>query len=161
MVDANREVTVGAGARLRDLLLPTVEGLGYELLGVEFFPAGASSVLRVYIDADEGIDVDDCSKVSRQVSAVMDVEDPIAGQYTLEVSSPGLDRPLFSLEQFQRFIGHPVKMELRAIHEGRRRLRGTIKSVVDDCVAVLDDDGTTYTVAVAIIAKANLVPELG
>ena len=161
MVDANRAVTIGAGSRLRDLLLPTVEALGYELLGVEFFPAGASSVMRVYIDADEGIVVDDCSKVSRQVSAVLDVEDPIAGQYTLEVSSPGLDRPLFSLEQFERFLGHQVKMELRAMHEGRRRLRGTIESVVDDCVAVLDDDGTTYTVAVDVVAKANLVPELG
>ncbi|MCL7571001.1 ribosome maturation factor RimP, partial [Pseudomonas aeruginosa] len=106
--------------QLQALLAPVVEALGYECWGVEFISQGRHSVLRVYIDRPEGILIDDCEAVSRQVSGILDVEDPISGEYTLEVSSPGMDRPLFTLEQFAKHAGEQVKIRLRSPYEGRR-----------------------------------------
>jgi ribosome maturation factor RimP len=117
-----------------------VEALGFELWGVEHLSQGRHSVLRLYIDRDAGISVDDCALVSGQVGAVLDVEDPIAGDYTLEVSSPGLDRRLFELEQYARFAGEQIDLKLRVPFEGRRRIQGILKGVEDEDIVVQVDD---------------------
>jgi ribosome maturation factor RimP len=149
--------------RLRRLLDPSVAGLGYELLGVELQGQGARSLLRVYIDRPEGITLDDCERVSRQVSAVLDVEDPIRGAYTLEVSSPGFDRPLFTPAHFERFAGERVKVKLDVPVEGRRSVTGTLRGVVDGCVVVLEDgvDGVERRLPLDAIGRAHLAPEPG
>lgn len=125
---------------LRQLLQPTVKALGFELWGVEHLSQGRHSVLRLYIDSDAGISVDDCARVSSQVGSVLDVEDPIAGDYTLEVSSPGLDRRLFDLAQYDRFSGETVDLKLRVPFDGRRRFRGTLKGIEGGDVVVQVDD---------------------
>ena len=145
---------------LTSLLAPSVEALGYEIVGVEFVPAGARSVLRVYIDTDAGVDVDDCAAVSHQVSGVLEVEDPIPGQYALEVSSPGLDRPLFTAAHFRRFVGHEANIVLHESVVGRRRFKGTIKTMSDDEVVTLQVDGECFDLALDTVAKANLVPDV-
>ena len=144
--------------QLEDILRPVVEGLGYEFWGIEFRSHGHHSKLRVFIDdAENGIAIDDCEKVSRQVSGVMDVEDPIQTEYTLEVSSPGMDRPLFRLEQYAAFIGHKVQIKLRMAFEGRRKFLGLIKGVEGDDVVVVVDDHE-YLLPFDSIEKANIVP---
>ena len=109
------------------LLEPTVEGLGFELVGVEF--DGHQRVLRIYIDHPDGITLDHCSEVSYQLSGLLDVEDPIPGRYQLEISSPGMDRPLFTLEHFARFLGSVVRIQLTSPIEGRRRFKARIEAV--------------------------------
>lgn len=121
---------------MRHMLQPSVEALGFELWGVEHLSQGRHSVLRLFIDSDRGISVDDCALVSAQVGSVLDVEDPIAGDYTLEVSSPGLDRRLFDFAQYARFAGETVELKLRMPFEGRRRFRGTLKGVEGEDVVV-------------------------
>src|SRR5690554_7637695 len=112
--------------------------MGYEYWGIEYRSKGYQSMLRVFIDdAEKGIGIDDCEKVSRQISGVMDVEDPIQTEYTLEVSSPGMDRPLFRPEQYQAFVGHQVQIRLRMAFEGRRKFQGLIKGVEGDDVVVV------------------------
>tara|TARA_Y100001968_G_scaffold330715_1_gene383335 strand:+ start:946 stop:1407 length:462 start_codon:yes stop_codon:yes gene_type:complete len=144
--------------QLEDILRPVVEGLGYEFWGIEFRSHGHHSKLRVFIDdAENGIAIDDCEKVSRQVSGVMDVEDPIQTEYTLEVSSPGMDRPLFRLEQYEAFIGHKVQIKLRMAFEGRRKFLGLIKGVEGEDVVVVVDDHE-YLLPFDSIEKANIVP---
>ncbi|WP_407351856.1 ribosome maturation factor RimP [Luteimonas sp. R10] len=149
-----------------ELLAPTVEALGLELLGAEYLPTPGSAVLRLYIDrpgADpeaegQGVTIEDCEAVSREVSAQMDVEDPISGHYTLEVSSPGIDRPLFTPEQFARFAGQTAKVGLKLPQDGRRRLQGRIAGVEGDTIA-FEVDGQPFTVAFDNIDKARLVPD--
>jgi ribosome maturation factor RimP len=115
-------------------------------------------MLRVFIDdAENGISIEDCEKVSRQISGVMDVEDPIQSEYTLEVSSPGMDRPLFRLEQYQEFVGHQVQIKLRMAFEGRRKFTGLIKGIEGDEVIVVVDDHE-YLLPFDSIEKANIVP---
>ena len=152
---------------IAELLGPTIESLGLELLGIEYLPAPGGATLRLYIDvpasAQEGepertVGIDDCEAVSREVSAQLDVADPISGNYTLEVSSPGLDRPLFSLAQFARFAGAQAKVALKLPQDGRRRLQGTILHVGGDSV-VFALDGAEFTVAADNIDKARLVPD--
>lgn len=126
--------------QLEDILRPVVEALEYEFWGLEYLPQGRHSVLRVFIDHADGIGVDDCAKVSHQISGVLDVEDPIQNEYDLEVSSPGLDRPLFQLDHYARFVGHQVALRLQAPFEGRRRYQGIIKGVEDDSVLVVVDE---------------------
>ncbi|MCB1875202.1 MAG: ribosome maturation factor RimP [Chromatiales bacterium] len=144
--------------RLFTLLQPAVEGLGYELVGVQHITGGHRPVLRVYIDNEQGITVDDCEKVSRQVSAVLDVEDPIRGEYTLEVSSPGLDRPLMRPEHFQRFAGERVKLRLSRALDGRRKFTGLLGGLDGD-VVLLDIDGETFRLPLELVEMARLVPE--
>jgi ribosome maturation factor RimP len=115
-------------------------------------------VLTVYIDRPKGITVDDCERVSREVAAVLDVEDPIPGHYSLEVSSPGLDRPLFTLEQFQRFNGEVVQLSVFAPVGGRRRFKGRILGAGDGKLR-LDQDGAEVVLEMGNIAKARLVPD--
>ena len=139
------------------LLQPVTEGLGYEFVGLEYLPSGKHSVLRIYIDHENGISVDDCERVSHQVSGVLEVEDPIRGQYTLEVSSPGLDRPLFTREHYERFLGQRATVRTDVPLDGRRKFTGILKSI-DDNVLTIDIDGEMVAINLAQIAKAKLAP---
>ncbi len=143
--------------QLHAILAPTVTALGYELWGLEFFTHARQTLLRVFIDGPNGINVDDCAVVSRQLSAVLDVEDPITVEYTLEVSSPGMDRPLFTLEQFTRYVGEQVKVRLRTPFEGRRNFAGCLKAIEGDEVVVVDDEHE-YLLPIEMIDKAHVVP---
>ena len=143
---------------LHELIEPGVTSLGFELWGIEYLAHGAHSVLRVYIDAEHGITVDDCAKVSHQISGVLDVEEPISGQYNLEVSSPGLDRPLFTLAQFVAFTGHKVEVRLRVPFEGRRKFKGLLNGVEGDEVLVIVDK-EEYLLPIDSIDRANVVPQ--
>ncbi|MBN0989675.1 MULTISPECIES: ribosome maturation factor RimP [Amphritea] len=143
---------------LQELIEPSVVALGYQLWGIEMISQGRHSMLRIYIDAEQGIGVEDCASVSRQVSGILDVEDPISGEYTLEVSSPGMDRPLFTLEQYQAFVGHVVQLKLRMPFEGRRRFKGILSGIEDeDIVLVVDQE--EYLLPIDHIEKANIVPQ--
>jgi len=153
---------------ISELLAPTVEALGLELLGIEYLPMPGGSLLRLYIDrpgaeagaeaGGGGVAVEDCEAVSREVSAQLDVEDPISGNYTLEVSSPGLDRPLFTPAHFERFTGEVAKVGLKLPQDGRRRLQGRILGVDGDTIRV-DLDGQVFEVAHGNVEKARLVPD--
>lgn len=144
---------------LNELLAPTIADLGLELVGIEFSPNGGGSLLRVYIDEPErGVTIEDCERASREISALLDVNDPVSGRYTLEVSSPGLERPLFTLEHFARFVGEPAKVVVNLPLNGRRRFQGRILAVEDDRV-VVEQDGAPVAIAHANIAKAQLVPD--
>ena len=140
------------------LLEAPVEALGYEVVELEFHPQGRGGLLRIFIDREGGVTVDDCEKVSRQVSAVLDVEDPIPGAYTLEVSSPGLDRPLRKEADFVRFTGEKAKLELLLPRDGRKRYTGTLKGCEAGEVLV-EVDGAMHRLPLGDIAKARLVPE--
>ena len=150
------------------LLAPTVESLGLELLGIEYLPAPGGALVRLYIDVPAGeagddgepraVGIEDCEAVSREVSAQLDVEDPISGNYTLEVSSPGLDRPLFTRAHFERFAGQTAKVTLKLPQDGRRRLTGSIARIEGDQITFLVD-GAEFTTAVDNIDKARLVPD--
>ena len=142
---------------LTELLEPTVERLGYELSDLEVRLGGRGAVLRVFIDHPDGIGLDDCEKVSLAVSALLDVEDPLPGQYNLEVSSPGLDRKLTKVEHFQRFAGETVKVQMRFPVAGRKRFRGTLVSSTDDNI-VIEVDGEPHSLPLATIDTARLVP---
>lgn len=156
MTDKATEISV--------LLAPTVEAVGLELLGVEYLPAPGGAVLRLYIDVPEGagegraVGIDDCETVSREVSAQLDIADPISGNYTLEVSSPGLDRPLFTPAQFARFAGETAKVSLKLPQDGRRRFSGRIAEVRGDTI-VFEVEGAGLAVAFDNIDKARLVPD--
>lgn len=143
--------------QLQAMLAPVVESLGYQCWGIEFISQGRHSLLRVYIDHANGILIDDCEAVSRQVSAVLDVEDPISSEYTLEVSSPGMDRPLFTLEQFAGHVGEQVKIKLRSPFEGRRNFQGLLRGVEEQDVVVLVDDHE-FLLPIDLIDKANIIP---
>jgi len=144
-------------AELRKLIEPAVTALGFELVGVELIRA-KTSVLRVYIDHEDGIGIDDCKAVSYQVSGLLDVEDPIRGQYSLEVSSPGLDRPLYQARDFERFAGHEVNLRLIAPVQGRRKFKGTLRGMRDDQVVVQMDE-EELVVSLDEIDQARLVPD--
>lgn len=150
--------------QLQDLLAPTAHALGLELLGIEYLPQPGGSLLRLYIDVPEGeapersVGIDECEKMSREVSAVLDVEDPISGNYTLEVSSPGIERPLFSAAQFARFLGESAKVTLKLPQDGRRRLQGRIVAVEGDTIR-FDVDGNPFEVTHSNIEKARIAPD--
>ena len=144
---------------LHALLQPAIADLGLELVGIEFSPGRGGSLLRVYVDAPERpVTIDDCERASREISALLDVNDPVAGRYTLEVSSPGLDRPLFTPAQFEKFVGHAVKINVNLPLDGRRRFHGTIKGVEDDRI-LIEQDGVPVAIVHANIAKARLAPD--
>ena len=146
--------------KLRLLLQPVVESMGCDLWGLEFSTGGRYSTLRIFIDKVDGILVEDCERVSRQVSAILDVEDPINTEYTLEVSSPGMDRPLYQLEQFEKYAGEMVNLRLRSPFEGRRRYKGQLVGIEGEDV-VLRCEGHDYLFPVDSIDKANVVPQFG
>lgn len=159
-------------ADIANLLSPTIQSLGLELLGVEYLPSPGGAVLRLYIDVPAGaqgddgaprmVGIEDCESVSREVSAQLDVEDPISGHYTLEVSSPGVDRPLFTPAQFARFLGEDAKVVLQLPMDGRRRFQGRIVAVEGDRIDFdIDAKPVPQRVSVAFdnIEKARLVPD--
>ncbi|WP_462320084.1 ribosome maturation factor RimP [Halochromatium sp.] len=154
-----------ANDRLTTLVASVVEPMGYEALGVEHASAGsAQAVLRVYIDHADGITVDDCEAVSRQLSSVLDVEDPISGHYDLEVSSPGLDRPLFTVEQILRHLGSRIRVRLEQKLEGRRNFEGEVLAVSDDAQLLelsLDEGKEQRRVQLPVeqIESARVVPD--
>lgn len=137
------------------LVNPVITAMGYELWGVEYIPHGKTSLLRIYIDNESGITLDDCAKVSNQLAGVLDVNDPIRGRYELEVSSPGLERPLFTLDQFERYRGSEVRLRLRTKLDGRKNFSGTIDDVCNGTVRIIDD-GNTFSIPGEDIDKANI-----
>ena len=146
------------GDELAKLLEPTVERLGYELADLEVRLGSKGGLVRIFIDKPGGLDLEDCEKVSLAVSALLDVEDPVPGNYNLEVSSPGLDRKLTKVEHFQRFEGETVKVQMRFPIEGRRRFRGTLVSSDDENI-VVEVDGESHSLPLKTIDTARLVPE--
>ena len=142
---------------LKALLEPVVESLDCQLWGLEYFSQGRHSTVRLYIDKPGGVMLEDCEKVSRQVSSVLDVEDPITGEYSLEVSSPGVDRPLYTLEHFTAYIGEQVSIRLRSAFDGRRKFTGLLSGIEDgDVKVVVGDD--EFLLPIDSIEKANIVP---
>ncbi|MGH1486019.1 MAG: ribosome maturation factor RimP [Cellvibrionaceae bacterium] len=142
---------------LHDLISPVVEALGCELWGLEYLSQGKHTLVRIYIDKESGVGLEDCEKVSRQVSSLMDVEDPITGKYTLEVSSPGMDRPLYTLEHFKRFVGETVAVKLSRAFEQRKKIQGVLTAVENDEVIIqLEDE--EYVLPIELVEKANIVP---
>ncbi|MBG3080806.1 ribosome maturation factor RimP [Proteus mirabilis] len=142
--------------KLTAMISAPVEALGFEFVGLEFI-RGRESTLRIYIDSEDGITVDDCADVSHQVSAVLDVEDPIQTVYNLEISSPGLERPLFTAMHYEQFIGEEAAIVLRIAMQNRRKWQGIIKSVAGEMITVTVD-GKDEVFALSNIQKANLVP---
>ncbi|HAU06329.1 MAG TPA: ribosome maturation factor RimP [Gammaproteobacteria bacterium] len=141
--------------QIEQLVIRPIESLGYELVGVEYI-RGKDVILRIYIDCEQGITVEDCERVSHQVSGILEVEDPISSAYSLEVSSPGFDRPLFKLVDFQRFSGEQAKIIMKLPIDGRRNFTGTIQGVEQEQV-LIDVDGERYVLPYAKLAKARLV----
>ncbi|MFK7828544.1 MAG: ribosome maturation factor RimP [Congregibacter sp.] len=126
--------------KLQLLLEPTVEAMDFVLWGLELLKQGKHSLLRVYIESENGVQVDDCARVSRQVGALLDVEEAVSGEYVLEVSSPGVDRRLFRLEQFSAYLGEELEVKLRRPFEGRRKFKGILRGVEDADIVLLVDD---------------------
>jgi ribosome maturation factor RimP len=149
---------------IQKIVEPVVEALGYQLWGLEYLGQGRHTLLRIYIDKAGGINIEDCAEASRQISSILDVEDPIKDEYTLEVSSPGLDRILFRPAQFRDYIGSTVKVRLGANQDGRRNFMGTLKEVVQqegdgerEGSIVITMGPEEITLPFAAIEKANLV----
>ncbi len=142
------------------LFEPVIDSMGYELVGVEFIGGGGHGTLRVYIDREEGVSLDDCALISHQISAILDVEEPIQQAYDLEISSPGIDRPLFKIEDYERFTGHTAKIKLAVALEGRKNFRGELLGVADPGLVKIEVDGERFDLPYADIARANLVGEI-
>jgi ribosome maturation factor RimP len=146
-------------SQLNDIIGSAVELLGYEFVACELVPQGSRILLRIYIDSKDGVTIRDCEIVSRQVSAVLDVENPITGKYFLEVSSPGEDRLLVKEDHFQRFVGRHIKVKLRSSRNGRRNYSGLLQSVSEGKITMVVD-GDTYVWSISDVEKANLVPDI-
>jgi ribosome maturation factor RimP len=148
---------VHSDVQLTALVAPVVNALDLDLWGIELLPQGHDKVVRIYIDSEDGVKLEECEAVSRQLSALFDVEEPISGNYTLEVSSPGMDRPLYNEAQFKLYVGSEVKLKLRVRFDGRRNLRGIITAVEDGEISMRVDDHE-YTLPLESIEKAKIVP---
>lgn len=144
--------------QLENMIEDAVAATGFELWGVELVRAGKHSILRVFIDSQDGVNVDDCALVSRQVGAILDVEDPITGEYNLEVSSPGMDRILFKETQYQASIGATLNVKTRMPVDGRRKFKGTLSGVENSAI-VLEVDKDEYIIPIKNIDKAQVVPQ--
>ena len=141
--------------RIEDIVAPTIVGMGFELVRVALSKGGT---LQIMIEPADGrpMDVEDCANVSRALSAVLDVEDPITDAYTLEVSSPGIDRPLTRPKDYARWAGHLARLETSMPIEGRRRFKGTLLGLDDDCVRLRLDDGKEAAVPLEVVSRAKL-----
>jgi len=146
---------------LTALLLPVVTGLGYELWELEYQPGRGNALLRVYIDTavDGGVTVEDCERASRAVSEVLDEKDPIPGNYTLEVSSPGIERPLRTARHFAPYVGEDVFVEMVHVVDERRRFKGRLVAA-DDATIVVEVDGRRHVLPLTGIRKAHLAPDI-
>ncbi len=144
---------------LTHLFEPVVVAMGYELVGMEFQRGGGHGTLRVFIDREAGVDLEDCAAISHQISGILDVEEPIQQAYDLEISSPGLDRPLFKLEDYDRFSGQMAKIKLAVALDGRKNFMGQLQGAIDASTIVIEVDGQPFELAFADIAKANLIGE--
>ena len=142
--------------QIEQLIEVPIETLGYELVGVEHIKNGSNTILRIYIDAEQGISIEDCERVSHQVSGILEVEEPITSAYSLEVSSPGFDRPLFKERDFVRFAGSEVKITMKLPVQGRRNFKGSLQGVSDGNVLV-EVDGEVYDLPLTKLSKARLV----
>ena len=147
------------GAELTKLLEPAIEQLGYELSDLEVKVGGRDGVIRLFIDKADGVGLEDCETVSRQISALLDVEDPVPGHYVLEVSSPGLDRRLTKVEHFERFMGEDIRVKLRIPLSGRINFRGALRAVDEENIEV-EVDGESHRLPIATIQSARLIPTL-
>ena len=145
---------------LAQLFEPVIESMGYELVGVEFQGGGGHGTLRVYIDREDGVSLDDCAAISHQLSGILDVEEPIDQAYDLEISSPGIDRPLFKLADYERFAGQTAKIKLAAGIDGRRNFKGRLLGATQAGQVSIEVDGETFTLPFSDIARANLVGEI-
>lgn len=150
-----------SAAVIKNIIETSVNSLGYELVGCVYIKQQRRSLLRIFIDKPEGITLDDCERVSRQVSAVLDVEDPIIGAYSLEVSSPGLDRPLFTAEHFRRFIGARAHIKLDIpFTDNRRNFTGYLQGITESDKVIITVDNEEVVLPLANIAKAHLLPDI-
>lgn len=145
-------------AALYALIEPVVTAMGFELWGIDHLSQGKHSRLVIYIERESGVSVEDCADISRQISAVLDVEDPIAGEYRLEVSSPGMARSLYTLDHFARFQGHYVALKLRMPFDGRRKYKGLLAGIEGDEI-LLQLDGEEYCFPIESIDQASIVPQ--
>jgi len=145
---------------LAELLEPAVESLGFELIGIEYQPQGKHSILRLFIDGPDGINVDNCSSVSHQISGILDVEDLLKGNYTLEVSSPGIDRPLFKLKHYEQFIGFNIKIKLREVVGTQKKFKGEITHIDGQRIFIFCEDiKSEISFELDEVDKANLIPD--
>ncbi|MDT8429717.1 MAG: ribosome maturation factor RimP [Pseudomonadales bacterium] len=142
--------------RVAELIEPAVNALDLELWGIEHLSQGHRSILRIFIESDAGVTIEDCERVSRQVSGILDVEEPIGGAYTLEVSSPGLDRPLFTLAQFSRYTGELINVRLRMPQQGRKKFKGLLEKVDGENICLIVD-GEQQVLPFSAIDKASIV----
>ncbi|CAB9540372.1 Bacterial ribosome SSU maturation protein RimP [uncultured Gammaproteobacteria bacterium] len=144
--------------KIEVLIQPVIEDMGYELVGIEYVASGKHSILRVYIDSEQGIGLSDCETVSRQLSSIFDVEDPITMPYNLEVSSPGIERPLFHIKHYQRFLGNDITLRLLRPIKGQRKFKGVIGSVSENnnSIELMTNTGS-HKLDIDLIEKANLV----
>ena len=145
--------------RLNEIIEPAVLAMGYEFVGCQLMQQPGGRVLRIFVDNPEGVTLDVCERVSRQVGAVMDVEEPLSGAYTLEVSSPGLERPLFTLAHYKQFLDHRIKLRLRVPVNERRNVKGVINEIAGDNIVIQTDESTQMIVSINNIEKANLLLE--
>jgi ribosome maturation factor RimP len=147
---------------LHERLVTLISSMGYELVGCEMLPQGRQMVFRIFIDKKNGVTIDDCSQVSHQVSAMMDVEDPIQGRYSLEVSSPGIDRPLFEIEHYRKYIGSRIKIRLYSPIDQRRQYKGVLNRVEgEDIYLLVEDSEQEVILPFSAIEKANLIGDIG
>ncbi|MBE0438834.1 MAG: ribosome maturation factor RimP [Gammaproteobacteria bacterium] len=142
--------------QIEQLIEAPIESLGYEVVGVEYIKSGREATLRIYIDSEQGISIEDCERVSHQVSGILEVEDPISTAYHLEVSSPGFDRPLFKARDFERFAGSEVKLSMKLPVQGRRNFTGVLQGFSDGEI-LIEVDGEVYALALTKLAKARLI----
>jgi ribosome maturation factor RimP len=145
--------------KLQTLLEPVIESMGYELVLLEYSPHRGSAMLRLFIDATGGVTLGDCEKVSREVEGLLDVEDPIPQNYRLEVSSPGLDRPLVKPLHFEKFAGSHAKIQLIAPRDGRRKFQGVLRGLNGTRVIIETTDSGKVELALSEIERARLVPD--
>jgi ribosome maturation factor RimP len=149
---ATREETI------RKLVEPVIAALGFQLWGIEYLGQGRHTLLRVYLDKEGGINIDDCAEASRHISSILDVEDPISSEYTLEVSSPGLDRMLFTLDQMRQYVGAMVKLRLTENFEGRRNYSGVLTEVLNDEIVLVTGE-SRYVFPYESVEKASVVAD--
>jgi ribosome maturation factor RimP len=145
---------------LAQMFEPVIQSMGYELVGIEFSGGSQHGTLRVYIEREDGVSIDDCAAISHQISGILDVEEPIQQAYDLEISSPGVDRPLFNQEDYERFAGRMAKIKMAVALDGRRNFKGELQGVSQSRYVKIKVDNQGYELPLSDIAKANLIGEI-